>query len=176
MSSMATGSNYQMTQIITDRRNATYENILTIIEPFVSIENFQGHECTINNTLGSSKLSLEVNGKNEYSKRFTTIRPCHTYVCKNVCISCLHHSVTILPVDSTMIMFGENYTLTCSVSGVSGAGITYQWSRPGMVVIQTVPQLTFTSIKFSDAGMYNCTATISPLTISMTREVFVLSK
>ena len=173
MSSMVTGRNYQMTQIITDRRNATYESILTIVEPFVSIENFQGHECTVNNTLGSSKLSLEVNGKNEYSKRFTPIRQYHTYVCKNVCI---HHSVTILPVDSAMIMFGENYTLTCRVSGVSGAGITYQWSRPGMVVIQTVPQLTFTSIKFSDAGMYNCTATISPLTISMTGEVFVLSE
>ena len=67
MSSMVTGITYQLTQILTDRRVSTYNNTLTIMKTFESIEDFQGHECTATNTLGSSApLSLQVNGENGF--------------------------------------------------------------------------------------------------------------
>ena len=172
MSSNATGVVYQMTQIIRDRRAATYENILTIMETFISIHNFQGHRCTVTNILGSSTpLSLEVNGKNEY----LTIK--QTFMKQILKCFILTLSATILPTE--FAIFGETYTLTCRVSGISGADITYKWSHPcpGTVNITTSPQLHFTSIKFSDAGKYNCTATISSnFMTSTTGEISVLSE
>ena len=88
---------------------------------------------------------------------------------------CTHiHSVSIiLPTESAM--FGESYTLSCEVSGVSGAEIMYQWSRPGPG-IRNVPQLNFSAITLSDAGKYNCTATIVSHKISTTKEISVSSK
>ena len=88
---------------------------------------------------------------------------------------CPHtHSVRIiLPTESAM--FGQSYTLSCEVSGVSGAEIMYQWSRPGPG-IRNAPQLNFSPISLSDAGKYNCTATFASYTIRTAKEISVSSE
>ena len=63
--SMDNTVSYQMTQIITDRRASTYNNILTIDKTLTSIKEFQGYECIVTNTIGSSTpVPLDVIGKN----------------------------------------------------------------------------------------------------------------
>ena len=52
---------------------------------------------------------------------------------------------------------GQNYTLTCSVSG--GAIVTtYQWEKHHTILSETGPTLSFSPLRQSDAGWYTCAA------------------
>ena len=59
---------------------------------------------------------------------------------------------------------GAMYSLTCTVIGaesLTDSTMTYQWFKDGGVVSdQTVENLSFTSLTFSDAGEYICEATV----------------
>ena len=50
---------------------------------------------------------------------------------------------------------GQNYTLTCSVSGI--AFTSYQWRKDGsMIPDEARPTLSFSPLRLSDAGQYSC--------------------
>ena len=58
---------------------------------------------------------------------------------------------------------GENYTLSCTVSGVdilkdSQPDYQYIWIKDGSLLhySETTPLYTFDSLKFDDAGNYKC--------------------
>ena len=56
------GTTYQLMQTVTNRRESTYENVLTINDQLSSV----GHifRCTVINVLGSSSEELQALGKN----------------------------------------------------------------------------------------------------------------
>ena len=59
------------------------------------------------------------------------------------------------------------YSLTCTVTGAekltdAGAMVTYQWLKNSAVVSdQTMANLSFSPLTFSDAGSYTCQATVT---------------
>ena len=55
------GNTYQLTQTVTNRTSATYENVLTINQPWASILG-STFNCTVTNTLGSGSDSIQVAG------------------------------------------------------------------------------------------------------------------
>ena len=61
MEQVIDGSTYQLTQRVTDRRQATYENVLTINLDLQSIVG--RYTCLVNNTLGSDSRDVNVIGK-----------------------------------------------------------------------------------------------------------------
>ena len=60
---------------------------------------------------------------------------------------------------------GEDYQLTCSVSGAESLNptVTYQWTKnsDGQAQVGTSNTLSFTPLRLSDAASYVCTITIS---------------
>ena len=60
---------------------------------------------------------------------------------------------------------GEDYQLTCSVSGAESLNptVTYQWTKnsDGQTQVGTSSTLSFTPLRLSDAASYVCTITIS---------------
>ena len=65
---------------------------------------------------------------------------------------------------------GQNYSLTCSVSG--GTVSSYQWRKDGVVLQgQTTEVLSFAALRLSDAGQYSCTVTMSAIVYSATKDV-----
>ena len=55
---------------------------------------------------------------------------------------------------------GHTYNLTCSALGVTLPSTAYQWSKGGGVLEQGGPNLSFPSLRLSDAGEYRCTVTV----------------
>lgn len=75
---------------------------------------------------------------------------------------------------------GENYHLTCNVSGTNAS--LYQWRKNGAIIEgETTKTLSFSPLKLSDAGKYACGYTqlgdgISITTLSAAINVTVQSK
>lgn len=67
-------------------------------------------------------------------------------------------------------MVGSAYSLNCTVSGVdrlTDANITYLWWKDRSPVFnQTAEIMSFSSLTISDAGQYECKATITSHFIS----------
>ena len=63
-------------------------------------------------------------------------------------------------------MLGQSYSLICGVTGAENlnSSITYQWTKNNGTQTQ-VPNgaktLSFSTLRFSDAGQYSCQATVS---------------
>ena len=56
-----------------------------------------------------------------------------------------------------MANIGENYTLTCNVSG---RGIsTFQWRQNNIPLNATGPTLSFSPLRLHHAGLYSCNIT-----------------
>jgi hypothetical protein len=68
---------------------------------------------------------------------------------------------------NTPLMVGQTgYTLTCDISGADNLNptITYKWTRyDGTTHVRTTSNmiLTFPHLQLSNAGDYNCSATVS---------------
>ena len=57
---------------------------------------------------------------------------------------------------------GENYTLTCQVTGGGITTLTYRWFRNGSLLTdQTSATLSFSPLMESDSGVYTCEGTKS---------------
>ena len=70
---------------------------------------------------------------------------------------------------------GQNYTLTCSVSGASVT--TYQWRKDGSVIQgETTEKLSFSPLRLSDAGQYTCEVTVNSMTLTDDENVIIMSK
>ena len=64
---------------------------------------------------------------------------------------------------------GENYSLTCTVTGADRLNptITYQWFKNNtMVSGETQSTLSFFSLSLCDAGQYSCDVTVSSTLLS----------
>ena len=70
---------------------------------------------------------------------------------------------------------GQDYTLTCSVTGELGSFTpTYQWRMNGGVIDgETEPTLSFSPLRLSDAGRYTCKATVATIPFSATQDIFI---
>ena len=89
-------------------------------------------------------------------------------------------------------MLGQSNSLTCSVSGAENLNpsITYQWTKNNGTQTQIQNQgpgadpkvLSFSPLRLSDAGRYNCQATISSpylnnnITVNVTEDVMLQSE
>ena len=64
---------------------------------------------------------------------------------------------------------GESYSLTCTVTGADRLNptITYQWSK-GTTFVSTQSTLSFSSLRLSDAGKYQCFVTVISTLLSQT--------
>lgn len=88
--------------------------------------------------------------------------------------SSLHNldpAVTVIVDDSGVTpVVGSAYSLNCTVTGVdrlTDANITYFWWKDGIALLdQTAGIMFFKSLNISDAGEYECSATITSSFIS----------
>ena len=97
---------------------------------------------------------------------------CHTKLALNTTVYLLLFILSPVPSVSVQITdggdtptAGENYQLTCSVSGAENLNptVTYQWIKNsgGQAQVGTLSTLSFTPLRLSDAASYVCTITIS---------------
>ena len=59
---------------------------------------------------------------------------------------------------------GENYTLTCNVTGGVTTESTYRWVRDGTLLNVTSATLSFSPLRETDSGVYTCEGTRSSIT------------
>ncbi len=71
-------------------------------------------------------------------------------------------ALRIVVTPSGFPMAGQNFTLTCSLTGGDSLSptVSYQWRR-GESLLTNSPTLHFDSLYLSDAGQYNCVVTLS---------------
>ena len=63
-----------------------------------------------------------------------------------------------------VVEFEESLALHCTISGVNNlhGNITFQWRGPNRTILESIsPRLKLSTVSFSDAGLYTCTATVS---------------
>ena len=63
-----------------------------------------------------------------------------------------------------VVEYGESIVLDCAISGANNleGNIAFQWRGPNRAREEsTSTQLTLSTVGFSDAGIYTCTATVS---------------
>ena len=61
---------------------------------------------------------------------------------------------------------GEDYTLTCQVTGGGTMTPTYRWFRNGALLTeQTANTLSFFPLRETDSGVYTCESTRSSMTV-----------
>ena len=84
--------------------------------------------------------------------------------------------MTISAADAARL--GEDYTLTCKVSGISNISISFEWLGPGMAQRTAHPQLFFGPLILSNAGNYTCIAIVSGLNLTLraSEEITIASK
>ena len=69
---------------------------------------------------------------------------------------------------------GENYSLSCDVTGITGVAVSYTWSGPGMTGNGHDHQLLFLSpLTLAAAGRYTCTATVDSLHLTTSKNVTI---
>ena len=61
---------------------------------------------------------------------------------------------------------GENYTLTCTVTGGVIAESTHRWFRDGTPLNVTSVTLSFSPLKETDSGDYHCEGTSNSITMN----------
>ena len=62
---------------------------------------------------------------------------------------------------------GENYTLTCQLTGEGTTTPIYQWFRNGSLLTdQTSDTLSFSPLSETDSGVYTCEGTRSSITVT----------
>ena len=83
-------------------------------------------------------------------------------------------TVTIVVSGCETPTAGQNYTLTCSVSGASVTN--YQWRKNSTMVSETGPTLSFYALRLSDAGQYTCEVTVNSMTLTDDVDVVIISK
>ena len=75
--------------------------------------------------------------------------------------------MTIYAVGSERL--GENYSLSCDVTGINNVAVSYTWSGPGTTVQGRDHQQLFLSpLTLAAAGHYTCTATVGSLHLVLT--------
>ena len=69
---------------------------------------------------------------------------------------------------------GQNYILTCTASGGGSMAYTYMWLRNGSVVsAQTSSTYSFSPLRVTDSGRYNCRVRVGSTTMNTSREVAI---
>ena len=77
------------------------------------------------------------------------------------------HTVPLVEVHISggrVVEFGESLVLDCGISGANNldGNIAFQWRGPNRAREEsTSTRLTLSTVSFSDAGIYTCTATVS---------------
>ena len=77
------------------------------------------------------------------------------------------HTVPLVKVHISgggVVEFGESHVLDCAISGANNLeeNIAFQWRGPNRAREEsTSAQLALSTVGFSDAGIYTCTATVS---------------
>ena len=80
---------------------------------------------------------------------------CPMHVCMQS-VTCSFSAVFVqVTDDGTAPTLGQEYNLTCNVSGASV--FTYEWRKDGTVLPETGLSLSFQPDRLSDAGLYTCT-------------------
>jgi hypothetical protein len=76
------------------------------------------------------------------------------------------HEVTVTSGGGAQIA-GENYTLTCQVTGGGTMTPTYRWFRDGSPLTgQTSATLSFSPLREIDSGVYTCEGTRNSITVT----------
>ena len=71
---------------------------------------------------------------------------------------------------------GENYALTCNVSGVNDVTM-YLWRKNDDILNDQASQiLSFSPLRLSDAGMYTCSITVANVPYSTSQNITIQSK
>ena len=84
-----------------------------------------------------------------------------------IVILCFIYTVPLVEVHISgggVVEFGESLVLDCVISGVNNleGNIAFQWRGPNRAREEsTSTRLTLSTVDFSDAGIYTCTATVS---------------
>ena len=60
---------------------------------------------------------------------------------------------------------GENYTLTCTVTGRVTTESTHRWIRDGTLLNVTSATLSFSPLRETDSGHYHCEGTRNSITV-----------
>ena len=66
------------------------------------------------------------------------------------------------------LVVGENYTLTCNVTGGVTVASTHRWFRNGSLLNETSATLSFFPFGETDSGVYICEGTRSSITRNST--------
>ena len=69
---------------------------------------------------------------------------------------------------------GENYTLTCTISGVIAT--SYQWREDGVVLSELGSTLSFSPLRLSHAGRYTCDVTVNEAMYTSIKDIALFSK
>ena len=69
---------------------------------------------------------------------------------------------------------GQNYVLTCTVSGGGFMAYTYMWLKDGSVVSgQNSSTYSFSLLRVTDSGGYSCQVRVGSTTLITSREVTI---
>ena len=69
-------------------------------------------------------------------------------------------------VGAQEVHVGENYRLTCNVTGGVTTEPTHRWFRDGTPLNVTSATLSFSPLRETDSGVYTCEGTRSSITIT----------
>ena len=72
---------------------------------------------------------------------------------------------------------GQNYTLTCSISGASVTiPSSYQWGKDGTILPERGPTLSFSPLRLFNAGEYTCWVSVNGTLFNNSRAVALQSQ
>ena len=122
-------------------------------------------ECLIRKT---NNLHVIQNGTSNLQDSIYNPLPVHYILYATVLmIYIITYTVPLVEVHISgggVAKFGESLTLDCAISGVDNLEekTILQWRGPSRTILEsTSPRLELSTVSFSDAGIYTCTATVS---------------
>ena len=70
---------------------------------------------------------------------------------------------------------GENYTLTCQVTGGVATASSHRWLKNGSLLNDTSATLSFSPLRETDPGVYTCEGTRNSITRTSTNFTIVFA-
>ena len=80
----------------------------------------------------------------------------------------------VLTGSGSILTEGQNHILTCEASGGGSMAYTYMWRKNGRIVSShTSSTYSFSPLRVSDSGQYNCQVTVGSMTVRTSRGVTI---